>query len=112
MGSQKGSRLVSFAKEMFFEYWKTHDVLIDYFMIDYIIMLAYNVFTDIKKEIDSLPYSSERLYDLVNVLSKEYNEDYFNSLKDDCIFSKFDWHKTYKANVKGKETFYSHIVNL
>ena len=112
MGSQKGGKLVSFAKEMFFEYWKTHDVLIDYFMIDYIIMLAYNVFTDIKNEIDSLPYSSERLYDLVNVLSKEYNEDYFNSLKDDCIFSKFDWHKTYKTNVKGKETFYSHIVNL
>lgn len=111
MGSPKGGKLVSFAKEMFFDYWKTHDVLIDYFMIDYIIMLAYNVFPDIKNEIDSLPYSSERLYDLVNALSKEYDEDYFNTLKNDCIFSKFDWHKTYKTSMKGKETFYSHIVN-
>lgn len=112
MGSQKGGKLVSFAKEMFFEYWKDHDHLVDYLMIDYIIMLAYINFPDIKAEIDSLPYSSERLYDLVNLLSKEFDNKNFDLLMDECIFSKLDWRKTYETSVKGKETYYSHIVNL
>ena len=110
IGSQKGGKLVSFAKELFYEYWKKQDTLIDYLMIDYIIMLAYKKFPDIKKEIDNLPYSSERLYDLVNLLSKEYDEENFELLMEACIFSKLDWHKKYKTNIKGKETYYSHII--
>lgn len=112
IGSKKGGKLVSFAKEIFYEYWKKQDTLIDYLMIDYIIMLAYINFSDIKSEIDSLPYSSEKLYDLVNLLSKEFNEEHFDLLMEECIFSKLDWHKKYKSIVKGKETYYSHIVNL
>lgn len=112
IGSQKGGKLVSFAKEMFFEYWKDHDHLVDYLMIDYIIMLAYTNFPDIKAEIDNLPYSSERLYDLVNLLSKEFDYKTFNLLMEDCIFSKLNWRKTYETRVKAKETFYSYIVNL
>lgn len=112
IGSKKGGKLVSFAKEMFFDYWENHDVIVDYLMIDYILMIAYNHFNDIKEEIDSLPYSSERLYELVTILNNEYDEKYFNSLMEECIFSKLDWHKEYKLSIKGKETYYSHIVNL
>lgn len=111
IGSQPGGKLVSFAKEMFYDYWIDHDVLVDYFMIDYILMIAYNQFPDIKDEIDSLPYSSERLYDLVTVLSSEYDKDYFENLMDECIFSKLNWHASYKTTANGKDTYYSHIIN-
>lgn len=112
IASQPGGKLVSFAKEMFFDYWIDHDVLVDYFMIDYIIMLAYKHFPDIKSEIDNLPYSSERLYNLVDILCDEYNEEYFNQLMEECIFSKLNWHKKYKTEINGKETYYSHIVKM
>ena len=111
IGSQKNGKLVSFVKEMFFEYWKKHDTLVDYLMIDYLIMLAYQEYPDIKDEIDSLDYSSERLYDLVNMLSKPYNEAEFSKLKADCIFSKLDWHRKYKTETNGKKTYYSMLIN-
>ncbi len=111
IGSYPHAKLVSYAKQMFLKYWETHDTLIDYLMIDYIIMLAYQTYPDIKAEIDSLPYSSERLYDLVKVLNKPYDESYFLKLKEDCIFSKLDWHKKYKTIIKGKETFYKVLLS-
>lgn len=113
IGSQPGGKLVSFAKEMFFDYWKKENKLVDYLMIDYIIMLAYQQYPDIKEEIDTLPYSSERLYDLVGLLSDEYDRDSFDKLMDECIFSKLDWHKEYRTvTVDGKGTNYSHIAGL
>ncbi len=111
IGSQKKGKLVSFVRDMFFDYWEKHDTLIDYLMIDYLIMLAYEEFHDIKAEIDSLAYTSERLYDLVNVLSEPYDEEYFMELENDCIFSKLDWHRKYKMTADGKPTYYSVLTD-
>ena len=74
-------------------------------------MVAYRNFPDIKEEIDNLPYSSERLYDLVHLLSKPYSDIEFEKLQKECMFSKLDWHKKYKTSIKGKETFYSHLIH-
>ena len=73
-------------------------------------MVAYRNFPDIKAEINTLPYSSERLYDLVSILSKEYDKNYFDTLMNECLFSKLDWHKNYKETKNGKETYYSHLI--
>ncbi len=109
IGAKPHSKLVSFVKEMFFEYWKKHDTLVDYLMIDYLLMLAYEEFPDIKEEIDSLPYSSERLYDLVSMLNKPYNEKELEKLKEECIFSKLDWHRKYKERIQNSPTLYAHL---
>lgn len=111
IGSQPHAKLVSFTKDMFLEYWKTHNTAVDYLCTDYFFYLAMQEFPEIKAEIDSLPYSSERLYDLVKVLNKPYDESYFLKLKEDCIFSKLDWHKKYKTIIKGKETFYKVLLS-
>ncbi len=112
IASRPHAKLVSFAREMFLEYWKNHDTLIDYLMIDYIIMIAYNEFPDIHEEIDGLPYSSERLYDLVHMLDMPYSEDEFNKLCNECIFSKLDWHRKYKIETHGKRTYYAKLLDL
>ena len=112
IGSRPHAKLVSFAREMFLEYWQTHDTLVDYLMIDYILMIAYQEFPDIKAEIDSLPWSSERLYDLVHMLDTPYDEEEWNKLSEECIFSKLDWHRKYKSEINGKDTYYSHMLTL
>ena len=112
IGSRPNAKLVSFAKEMFLKYWKAHNTLVDYLMIDYILMIAYQEFPDIKEEIDSLPWSSERLYDLVHLLNEPYDGIEAKTLFDDCIFSKLDWHKKYKMKAKGKQTYFSYITSL
>ena len=63
-------------------------------------------YPEIKAEIDALPWSSERLYDLVHMLNKPYDENTFISLRDECIFSKLDWHRNYRLTASGNKTFY------
>lgn len=110
LGSAPNGKLTSFVRDLFLEYWKRFDYIIDYFLLDYTLMVAYRNFPDIKAEINTLPYSSERLYDLVSILSKEYDKNYFDTLMNECLFSKLDWHKNYKETKNGKETYYSHLI--
>ena len=112
IGSKKNGKLVSFTKDMFFEYLSKHDTMIDYFMLDYIFYIAYLEFPDIKEEIDSLSYTSERLYDLVNLLNKPVDENAFSSLCNECLFSKLDWHRKYKNTSHGKSTYYDVILSM
>lgn len=110
VGSREHGKLVSFTKDMFLEYWKNHDIAVDYLCTDYFFMLAYQEFADVKAEIDGLPWSSERLYDLVRMLDKPFEENEFDRLKSECIFSKLDWHRKYRTTKKGRKTYYGTIV--
>ena len=110
IGSLPHAKLVSFAREMFLGYWQKHDTLIDYLMIDYILMIAYSTFPNIKDEIDGLPHSSERLYDLVHLLDKPYEEEAFCGLSRECIFSKLDWHRKYRMEAGGNPTYYAKLI--
>ena len=111
IGASPHGKLVSFCREMFLEYWKTHDTLVDYLMIDYVIMTAYNEFEDVKEEIDSLEYTSERLYDLVGMLDQPYDRKWLEELEKDCLFSKLDWHRKYRTTRNGEPTFYAQLFD-
>lgn len=106
------SKMVSFEKELFMRYWKDHDVLIDYYLVDYIMMLGYKEFEDVKAEMDGLDYTSERLYELVDILDKPYDEEHFNGLCAECLFSKLNWHIKYKTEAGGKPTYYAKLLSL
>ena len=59
----------------------------------------------------SMKEAFSQLAHRLNMLDKPYDEQYFNELKNECIFSKLDWHKKYKENCKGQETFYTAITS-
>ena len=107
VGSKPHEKLVSFVKEMFLEYWKRHDTLVDYLMVDYLIYIAKQVFPDIRDEIDSLPKMSKRIYKLKEMLDQPYDENQFEELIHSCIFSKLDWHRKYKETSHGRDTLFS-----
>ncbi len=111
VGSRKGAKLASFMKDMFLGYWKHHDTLVDYLLVDYLITLAMQEYPEIKEEIDNLPFSSERLYDLVGMLDKPFEEEAFDKLSHECIFSKLDWHKKYPTHVGKQVSYYKKLIS-
>lgn len=68
MGGVKGNALHSFMRDFFNEYWKERNMLIDYFLVDYIIATAYNNIPSVKKMIDDVPYNNEDIYYIGNNL--------------------------------------------
>lgn len=111
VGSKRNEKLVSFVREMLYEYWKRHDILIDYFLVDYLVYIGKQSFPEIMSEIDSLPKMSKRIYEMKAMLDQAYDKNKFEELTNACLFSKLDWHKKYMiVTNRGEDTLYSILI--
>ena len=72
---RKKHLLFKFLRDFQIEYFTKFDVAIDYFLIDYLIELAYQKFNSVREAIESNPESNPDLFFLVTNLSKKYDED-------------------------------------
>lgn len=93
LGGQVGHPLFKFMTEAYYKYWTKHRKVIDYFLMDYIINIAYNVSTFVRNDIDNKALICPNLYKLQHSLDLKFNEN----TKNLCDFSPF--HKlTWKFN--------------
>ena len=107
--SNKGNQIITNLKNLFFEYWKTHDTLIEYYLIDYAITLQYSKFENIKKAIDEVPENNPEIHTLSSLLFETFDKKIFNDICFNTslykLSYKFDPEKTKLDN-----TFYRHII--
>lgn len=75
MAGVKRNVLHSFMKDFLNVYHCDKNMLLDYFLVDYIIAMAYNNFSDVKKMIDDVPYNNEDIYYIQNHLCEPLNKD-------------------------------------
>lgn len=107
--SNKGNQIITNLKNLFFEYWKTHDTLIEYYLIDYAITLQYSKFENIKKAIDEVPENNPEIHTLSSLLFETFDKKIFN----DICFSTSLFKLSYKFDpekTKLDNTFYRHII--
>lgn len=55
-------------------------MLLDYFLVDYVIALAYNNYPDVKKMIDAVPYNNEECYYIQDHLFEPLKLEELNSV--------------------------------
>ena len=111
IGGFRQGILFQFARNFLFEYWKQENRLLDYFLIDYIIALAYETQTEIAHKIDSLPTSHTEINQLAELLNKPYEPIIFNQLNESLIFHKLSYKQPlYTTTIDQKETFYKHLL--
>ena len=82
--------------------------IIDYFTMDYIMHLCYLKDEKTKKMFDNVPYNNNRVYDLVTVLEKEYDVDYWKNLCTENWLHKLTVWRTFEI---GKKTFMMKLFN-
>ena len=66
--------LFSFGKKFFNFYWNKHNILIDYFLIDYVILLGYELIPVCKNEIDNIPLNNNNIFKLMDNITKPKQE--------------------------------------
>ncbi|EQA1379472.1 capsular biosynthesis protein [Escherichia coli] len=94
----KNSEYAAFIRDMFYDYWKENDTLIDYFLIDYLILLTYVSFEQFQREIDDLPKFGENSFLMSKIIFNKLNEI------DDLKIEK-DKIKIFKMSYKNIEHF-------
>jgi hypothetical protein len=54
--------------------------LIDFFLIDYAIYLAYKNFSDSKKDIDNISLQNNEIFNLVLIFNDPYNQKIYDKI--------------------------------
>jgi len=104
----KAQIFYDFMVSFFNEYWQKENLIIDYFLIDYIIKIAYNNISEIKKIFDNVPYNNEEIHTLESMLNSKFD----NKLAKELL-SKNCVHKlTYKKPINDldKENYYNKLI--
>jgi hypothetical protein len=112
--SSKLNILPDFVRSMFFAYFKKTNVLIDYFLFDYFISIAYDVIPEIRVMIDSVPVNNSKIHEIYHRLglNSEYNPTLFNNVCENTFFHKLNWKEEHNEHTTfGKLTNYGYIVN-
>lgn len=105
----KGNALFCHVRDLFNEYWKHEQFLVDYYLIDYMICLTYNYVLPVKKMIDNIEKNNINQTLLQNEFNELYTYEKFDSiLNNETWLYKLTWKQKYQLHtVDGKETIYS-----
>ncbi len=103
--------LFAYVRDAYNLWWKKYDCLIDYVILDYIIMSAYKQIPYIKEVIDKVPANNEKLWVMQKLLNEKYNEEVYAEYCTTQYFNKFA--RTLRPNkeVDGKLTYYGYICD-
>lgn len=103
--------LASFVLEAFYEYWRSQNRLLDYYLFDYIIATAYNNLPEVRAMVDGCEFTNPQVFELKNLLGEKYNSEVFKELTLDTNFFKLTYRVAPdKENVVGEKTFYGVMV--
>lgn len=82
-GCRKGNLMMKAALDVFTEYWKRYDRLMDYVLIDYTYNLLYDHIPSIKSMIDHIPNNNPRIWSLQTRLADTCSEEEFEAYMSD-----------------------------
>lgn len=112
IGGFRQGMLFQFVRNFLFTYWQQENRLLDYFLIDYMIALAYETHKEIASQIDSLPTSHTAINQLADLLNKPYDPLIFSKLSESLIFHKLSYKQPlYTTTINQKDTFYKHLLS-
>lgn len=107
LSSKKDNELMNFLIDLFNAYYKDNDYIIDYFMTDYFIDIAYNNIDYIKKMIDDIPINNIYSEKLLANINNKFDEEIYKKITNSTYIHKL----SYKIHIsKDKDTFYNKII--
>lgn len=111
LGSRPKGVLCSFSREIFFNYWKQENRLLDYFLIDYVIDTAYQHLSSVKQQLNNISISHTRLFDMEEMLNLSYDEKHFSQLCQQQTFHKLSYKRIHSLlTTEGQPTLYERLV--
>jgi hypothetical protein len=112
IAGQKNNLLFEFSKDFFNEYWLKNNDMIDYFLIDYVIAIAYNSFSLVKQMIDNVGNNNPDVSVMQHNLENKFSVDFIEKFKD-TVFHKLNWKKQCTTVTSNKNsTLYEYILEM
>ena len=85
--------------------------IIDYVLIDYLILVAYENLLPVKEMIDALPSNNVDIFDMYQVLNCPYSDELWSQLTATTVMHKLTYKMDLVKKTKdGQETLYQHML--
>lgn len=114
MGGVKGHPLFGFVRQLFLDYWKDHEELLDYFLIDVGIVMAYDSIPQIKDSVDNGVWRTDKLFYPQNHIDQPIDIPFYEHIVKECPFFKMTYRdyfgKMMVKNDKGEYTWYGYML--
>ena len=111
MKGEKGNIAFRYMVDAFSAWWKKYDTIIDYVLIDYMLMSGYRHIPAITKIIDTVENNNEDIFEMYKSLNEPYSEELLSKFTKRNVMHKL----TYKIDLKkitddGKLTLYGYLL--
>lgn len=104
------SLLARFLMESFWYYWEVNDSLIDYFLIDYVVAVAYDIFPEVRRMVDECSESDTAVFELQKNLNRSFDEKKYREWTQKTSFFKLDWRtEVTEMTLTQKKTFWGYL---
>ena len=101
--------LFYYVRDVFYEFWKNHDMVIDYGMIDFIILLGYDTNSQIQTIIDQSPALNEHIHYLLPRLNDKFDSDFYEKISKSTNLHKLTYKQKLEKKCGIELTFYGEI---
>lgn len=112
MHGKKGNIAFRYMVDAFSHWWKKYDSIIDYVLIDYMLMTGYRHIPAIRSIVDSVEDNNEDIFEMYKSLNEPYSQELLEKFTKRNVMHKLtykmDLHKT---TVDGKLTLYGYLLN-
>ena len=112
LAGTKDNLFFSYMLDSFYEYWRNEEVLIDYFLIDYFVELAYEKIPGYTEQLNNVPINNTQMYELAGYLNSRFDEQIFSELNKDTSFFKLQHRSKYLKKKGDKLTYYGKLYEI
>lgn len=111
MHATANNPLTRFVLNGFYCYFAANDTILDYFLMDYLTLIAYEEIPSVKNMIDNCPPSQPELYSMEILLNEAFDEEKWKRLTEETVFFKLSYKHIFEDYTKdGKKTWYAEIM--
>lgn len=107
IGTGRKNAVAKYILDLFLNYWKEEEWLIDYFLVDYSIAIAYYKFKDFKEVIDANPIDNAEVVKMATTLNCEFDKNTWDELYNSQAIHKLSW----KLSLRKGNTIANYIIN-
>ena len=98
------------ARDFFLEYWRNSDRLIDYLLVDYLIVLAQRHDPSVAAAFASIEPNNPRCDDLISILDRPFDQSAWSELLLDTSLFKLTWKQEFPKQTDGRQTYYGRLL--
>lgn len=113
MAGKSDNIIFHFMKDAFSSWWKDYDTIVDYVLIDYMLLSGYKSIPEIKDIINGVPNNNEDIFEMYQVLNQPYSDELWEKLTKRNVMHKFTYKMDlHKETADGEQTLYGYLWNM